>query len=878
MSELYGKVREMPQNENTPFYPRSPYGVARALCRLDHGQLPRGLRHACLERHPIHQMKHWLLIFVLWLLPVASGAQGNTIAFSFTIRGQDTKTSAGVYSADTLIKTLWGNVPYHPGTYTMVWDGKTDRGTAAPRGQNYTIKLLTDSVIYNYDGKIGTTSQSWYSPNRLEDFVWQGNSTLAFAGRIGWFSGEYAEGKFNIGYFSDAAPNDLRPISPNYMNQTIEIGDMATDGKRLYLMNTSNGWGGPEYVTVLDAASGAPVSFTSGTPLQGTTCAAWPTNNCGTNLNPGAWWNTTLSYIDYAKWGTANPATGIAVQRNGHILAVAHGGANTIRLYDKNTGISLGSITGIDNATQMAFSSEGLWVAAGGALYLITGVGSTDTVTKPLTGFSNVVAVGTNGSTNSLFVLDGGIHQQMYEYAARTHALKRTYGTLGGYNHCNPKVNTNALMLDQSATTGATKAYPVFVRVEDSDDVWIEDGGNAGRILHISPSNIYVNQILCTLPSYYVAVSETMPTRAFIGMLEYDLNYAKPLRPGDPSTKLGGDGAWTLAENWSICALGAHGSTSSTVNTFLTTERLSDGEVYAQIGDPGNNLHLFQLPLDGKSRMRDTEISWKNGAWRRMLRNGILSYSAVTGNPPDYTVTVYQAPLTGFDSNRNPRWGSYSAVVSATTDSANSSLRPSPGWGDEFSGPETTTDGYYPIYQAGTVIGTDNYPHLGAIASGHSTYAWTTMGEYTPDPSGEFSARGAPNYNGKWPGGHSFGGHNGIGYPHTEGKNIFVGYDGQYASWGDQFYHFWEDGLQVGQFGKNVPYPANIMAESHPGDAGNIARFATTTYNGDIYLYLADEAFAPMHRWHISNLNSIHEFSGSGVLGPNGRATLTRLF
>jgi GDPmannose 4,6-dehydratase len=28
-SELYGKVKEIPQNEETPFYPRSPYGVAK---------------------------------------------------------------------------------------------------------------------------------------------------------------------------------------------------------------------------------------------------------------------------------------------------------------------------------------------------------------------------------------------------------------------------------------------------------------------------------------------------------------------------------------------------------------------------------------------------------------------------------------------------------------------------------------------------------------------------------------------------------------------------------------------------------------------------------------------------------------------------------
>jgi GDPmannose 4,6-dehydratase len=30
-SEMFGKVREVPQNENTPFYPRSPYGVAKAF-------------------------------------------------------------------------------------------------------------------------------------------------------------------------------------------------------------------------------------------------------------------------------------------------------------------------------------------------------------------------------------------------------------------------------------------------------------------------------------------------------------------------------------------------------------------------------------------------------------------------------------------------------------------------------------------------------------------------------------------------------------------------------------------------------------------------------------------------------------------------------
>ena len=38
-SELYGKIVEVPQTENTPFYPRSPYGVAKLYALLDYSKL-----------------------------------------------------------------------------------------------------------------------------------------------------------------------------------------------------------------------------------------------------------------------------------------------------------------------------------------------------------------------------------------------------------------------------------------------------------------------------------------------------------------------------------------------------------------------------------------------------------------------------------------------------------------------------------------------------------------------------------------------------------------------------------------------------------------------------------------------------------------------
>jgi GDPmannose 4,6-dehydratase len=43
-SELYGKVQEVPQTETTPFYPRSPYGVAKLYGYWDRQELPGVLR------------------------------------------------------------------------------------------------------------------------------------------------------------------------------------------------------------------------------------------------------------------------------------------------------------------------------------------------------------------------------------------------------------------------------------------------------------------------------------------------------------------------------------------------------------------------------------------------------------------------------------------------------------------------------------------------------------------------------------------------------------------------------------------------------------------------------------------------------------------
>ena len=52
-SEMYGLVQETPQTEKTPFHPRSPYGVAKVFGHWIDDELPRELRDARLQRHPV---------------------------------------------------------------------------------------------------------------------------------------------------------------------------------------------------------------------------------------------------------------------------------------------------------------------------------------------------------------------------------------------------------------------------------------------------------------------------------------------------------------------------------------------------------------------------------------------------------------------------------------------------------------------------------------------------------------------------------------------------------------------------------------------------------------------------------------------------------
>ena len=172
--------------------------------------------------------------------------------------------------------------------------------------------------------------------------------------------------------------------------------------------------------------------------------------------------------------------------------------------------------------------------------------------------------------------------------------------------------------------------------------------------------------------------------------------------------------------------------------------------------------------------------------------------------------------------------------------------------------PEKTASGMYITYR--TSIATD-FPsfHLGGVRADGSDWSWKV--------SPGNNAMPYPDGRGTFPDYDAYGGHDGIAAL-VSGHSVIQGYDGQYGNFSSQWMHWWDDGLFVGQFGAIVANYVNSDMAAPAGFAGNIAQMASTTVNGNVYLYTSDEgAHEGLHRWKISNLGSVHEISGKGSLG-----------
>lgn len=246
-------------------------------------------------------------------------------------------------------------------------------------------------------------------------------------------SGSYSEGPQNFYAFNSSDPSHTISFNPAYKSQNVMFSDIDFDGAFLYMAN-GQVWSGENFVTKFDV-NGAPAAFTTGTTIKA----------------PYSWPKINMNGIDVVSSKTDSPNT-IAVQNTGNILAVGYKNG-VIKFFDKTTGASAGTPLTIAAPVSMGFTSAGLWVLSGGMVYLVTNLGTKNTLSTPIHGLSNPVSLATEKTSDMVWVLDGGASQQAKGYNS-SYALVRTYGTAGGYLDWNPTITNDRLLVDSKATRG----------------------------------------------------------------------------------------------------------------------------------------------------------------------------------------------------------------------------------------------------------------------------------------------------------------------------------------------------------------------------------------------------------------------------------------
>jgi len=774
------------------------------------------------------------------------------ISFSFSLP-ESARTSAGVYDRKgNLVRTLWSNVTYTGGSHIETWSGTNDLGDTIPEGA-YTIKVLRNNVRYEW-GLVGNTSRT---PTALRSWDMQSNFPvdMVFSSDVAYTANGYSEGRPNTSSFEITDPQT--PENVMTVGQDVLFAHVTADDTRIYFANVGNGWGGSvAFIMAYDRAEKLQYKFPAG----------------GKPPRNGPPLSGVLDLDSSGKSGSARVhlPTGIAVQRYGNLLAVAHGsyrkdGAsalspseNRIILFNKQTGILVGGIQ-IADPQRMAFSQDGdLWVISGNHVVRISGVGQSNMIVQTIEDFSRPLAIAV-GPTGTVAVVDGGTTQQVKLYTPQGN-LTSTYGQAGGYADCDPSVRVDRLYLDPAVGTGAGNNQPpaTWITFQSDGSFWIGDLGN-NRALHISSTGGYLDQVAFIRFLYQVAADHNDPTRVFANWLEYKMDY-----PSSASGEDKGDHfTWSLVKNWSVCS-------GPSLKPFTRVITMANGRTYGQVGTVTNpaNAELVELPKTGPLRHSGQYLF--TGYFPEFLDNeGGVSYWAGALKSKNVTFTAYQRDLLGFDAADIPQWGNAHPVASVSIpQSADLHAINDPfgfsGWGMHMF-PEPTTSGYFVTYNtmSTTISGRDF--HLGGVMRGSSDWAWkTSRGAMikTPDGKGSF-----PDYN-------SYGGHNGIAAL-VEGGNLIQGYDGQYGTFSNQWMHWWEDGLMVGQFG--TPPTFNDDGGFVAGTAGNIGSMASVSVGKDVYLYHSDESLHPgIHRWRISGLDTIHELTGTANLGSN--ITLEKVF
>lgn len=763
-----------------------------------------------------------------------SAAEARETHLNFSLPRAST-TSAGIYATDgRLVRTLWRGDALAAGRHERRWDGRDDAGRPAPEGA-YEARLLHHRLNYVWEGVVGNSSLSAGGAQVHRAYL--PPTGIAIEGDNAYYAVGYNEQQPGIHGFRLAAPQfDTRPLPSTDTFAAFSM--IALDATRLYWANTG-GMSRSSFVGAFDLAQAEPTGFTAGQAVclnprpDGKTCYEAHRHHGVIDLHGD----------------TPDVPTGLAVQRHGRVLAVAHGGRNLIRLFDKHSGELLREIVlplAPKALNQIAMTPAGdLWAISGNSVVRYTNLDRQPARVAMLGALHRPLALATHPvDEGQLWVADGGSSQQLKRFDASGREVG-VIGQPGGYAH-DPAVQADKLCF---RTREGREQTAMAVAADQT--LWVVDTCN-NRMLRFrtDAASAQSDAQVAYLPAFYTStVDHANPRRVFANFLEFDVDNGSPWVPGR---------SWKLVRNWLAgmpSALLDQRAFNGLFGGLTTVETLGNGRSYGVL-TAHRQQALVELPSSGPLRIvRLLGADPPRSTPKVMYENGDLGYT-MTGPT---TQVAMRLPLTGFDGNGDPVWASEPATLASVP------LQPgSPHYRGAFSGMPPR----FPVTASGQVVFFDQSVvdnegfHLGAARSGGTGWLWQASPSGPLDGKGSFQTKGIDGST-----------HYGGNAVWAHGRHIVYGYHGEFhkdmqtgkVGQANQFMHFDESGLFLGQFGQASTRPS---PPSQAGMSGNAFSPTLVRIGERLYLYHNDESsHGGVHRWRIDGWDEVQELRGSGLTG-----------
>lgn len=774
-----------------------------------------------------------------------SAARATT--WTFTLPRQAT-TSAGIYDLQgRLLRTLWRAEVLAAGEQRRVWDGRDDLGQPVADA-DVEFRLIHHHISHVWEGVIGNSS-SGLGVNLHKAFLLPTSLSMQ-AGR-GFYSVGYNEQQQGIHGFELSAPGrNTRPIA--WKDPFTGMAMIAVDGNRIYWAN-AGGLSKTSFVGAFEIDSGRHVVFAAGAPVCLNVRA--PSTVCYEDQN-------YPSVIDQES-SAAEAPSGLAVQRRGRLLAVAHPGQGRVRLFDKTSGAWLKEFVVALNPgalNQLAMSPAGdLWVISGSKVLRYTDLSGTPRLAATVSGLDRPLAIATAESgVEDIWIADGRASQQVLRFDRDGKQLA-AIGVKGGYDN-DPRVAADRLCFRFAEGKEQTA-----VGVASDGSVWVVDRCH-NRMLRFpvaASSSARSDAQIAYLPAVYTAtVDHGNPQRVFANFLEFEVERHAPWVAGK---------SWKLVRNWLIgmpASLRDDRAVNGGFGGFTSVETLANGRTYGLLGAQGRQI-IVELPASGPLRVVKTLAQPMPGATAKVLyENGDLGYSLSGPN----SQTVLRQPIKGFDASGDPVWSVEPVKLASVPTSVGSPWYRAGTFSGVLPPRFPLTESGHVVFFDQSVVGNEGF-HLGAAKAGSDQWLWQASPSGALDGKGSFQTKRLDQSI-------TYGGN----VVWTSGRHILYGFHGEFykdlktgqVGQANQFMHFDESGLFIGQFGQPSTRPA---PPDMAGLSGNAFSPTLVRDGPRLYLYHNDEStHGGVHRWRIDGWDDIGEVRERVSVGQTaGKATSVAL-